>query len=73
MLSDGQGYGGLPIPFDINAGQFDAEVKFAVQGRAHQLLLTGKESILKMQRLAQRSRKRTLQKDVTGTPQPITK
>ena len=44
-------YGELPLSFEANHGQIDAEVKFLSRGRGYTLFLTPTETVLSLQRL----------------------
>jgi membrane-bound inhibitor of C-type lysozyme len=41
-----QGYGKLPLFFEVNAGQTDAAVQFLARGRGYHLYLTGTEAVM---------------------------
>jgi hypothetical protein len=42
-------YGRLPLSFEVNHGQTDAQVRFLARGRGYVLFLTGDEAVLKLQ------------------------
>jgi hypothetical protein len=43
-----EGYGNLPLSFEANSGQTDAEVKFLSRGHGYTLFLTGDEAVFSM-------------------------
>jgi len=43
-------YGKLPLSFEINKGQTDAQVKFVSRGRGYSLYLTNREAIIELKR-----------------------
>jgi len=48
-------YGKLPLSFEVNQGQTDAQVKFVSRGRGYTLFLTGDEAVLELQESGVRS------------------
>ena len=50
------GFGRLPLSFEVNQGQTDAEVKFLSRGKGYTLFLTPKEAVLSLKRGQYRSR-----------------
>ena len=44
------GFGRLPLSFEVNQGQTDAEVKFLSRGKGYTLFLTPKEAVLSLKR-----------------------
>jgi hypothetical protein len=44
-----QGYGSLPLSFELNSGQTDPNVKFLSRGKAYTLFLTANEAVLTLQ------------------------
>jgi hypothetical protein len=45
-----ENYGKLPMRFEANQGQTDANVKFLVRGRGYRLFLTGKEALVALKK-----------------------
>jgi len=45
-----EAYGKLPLSFEANHGQTDAEVKFLSRGGGYTLLLTAREAVLSLSR-----------------------
>jgi beta-propeller repeat-containing protein len=50
-----EAYGRLPIRFEANVGQTDAEVKFLSRGGGHSLFLTQSEAVLTLRRVRSRN------------------
>jgi hypothetical protein len=55
VLSD---YGKLPLSFEANGGQTDAQVKFLSRGKGYSLFLTGNEAVIALKKPASHSPKR---------------
>lgn len=51
-----QGYGKLPLSFEANQGQADAQVKFLARGRGYSLFLTADEGVLALKGENQQSK-----------------
>jgi len=45
-----EGYGNLPLSFEVNQGQTDAQVRFLSRGVGYTLFLTGNEAVFSMRR-----------------------
>jgi hypothetical protein len=45
-----ENYGKLPMRFEVNQGQTDANVKFLVRGRGYSLFLTGSEAVVALKK-----------------------
>jgi len=54
-----QGYGKLPLSFEVNQGQADAHVKFLARGRGYSLFLTSDEGVLALKGESQPSKARS--------------
>ena len=50
-----KGFGRLPLSFEVNQGQTDAEVKFLSRGKGYTLFLTPNEAVLSLKRGQDRS------------------
>ena len=48
-------YGKLPLSFEVNQGQTDAQVRFLARGRGYRLFLTGDEAVLSLKKSGVRS------------------
>ncbi len=51
-----EGFGELPLSFEINKGQTDQAVKFLSHGPGYDLFLTATEAVLSLQKPQARSR-----------------
>ena len=45
-----KGFGRLPLSFEVNQGQTDAEVKFLSRGKGYTLFLTPNEAVLSLKK-----------------------
>ena len=60
-----ESYGKLPLSFEINKGQTDAQVKFLARGSGYALFLTGDEAVLSLRKPVQKANgKRQMAKGV---------
>jgi len=50
-----EGYGKLPLSFEVNKGQVASEVKFLSRGRGYTLFLTGNEAVLSLRKPGQKA------------------
>jgi len=57
------GYGKLPLSFEVNRGQTDARFKFLARGQGYTLLLNSQEAVLSLERFEARSEKDGKQKN----------
>jgi len=53
-----EGYGRLPLSFEVNRGQTDAQVRFLARGQGYTLFLTSQQAVLSVQKSEGGSRKR---------------
>ena len=61
-----EAYGRLPLSFDANRGQADAQVKFHSRGTGYSLFLTSTEAVLELQESGVRRKCRSLVEDFSG-------
>ena len=64
------GYGQLPLPFEANRGQVDAQVEFLSRGHGYTLFLTSTEAVLSLRTPAEDDKIPLQEKHATFTPRP---